>query len=40
MSNVPIAGQPSESPNAIGMRPSVCILAASALNSSSVVGGV
>ena len=38
MSNVPIAGQPSLSPNAIGTRPSACILVASVLNSSSVVG--
>ena len=40
MSNVPIAGQPSLSPKAIGVRPSVCILVHRALSSSHVVGDV
>ena len=40
MSNVPIAGQPSLSPNAIGMIPSVFILPARVTNSSQVVGTV
>ncbi len=38
MSNVPIAGQPSLSPNAIGVRPSDCILVHRALSSSQVLG--
>ena len=40
MSNVPIAGQPSLSPKAIGVRPSACIFVARALRSSQVVGTV
>ena len=40
MSNVPIAGQPSLSPNAIGTRPSDFIFWHSALKSSSVAGTV
>jgi hypothetical protein len=38
MSNVPIAGQPSLSPNAIGMSPSVCIFG-ERLELVEVVGG-
>ena len=38
MSNVPMAGQPSLSPKAIGISPSDCIFLASVLNSSRVVG--
>ena len=40
MSNVPIAGQPSLSANAIGVRPSLFILVQSALKSSQLVGTV
>ena len=40
MSNVPCAGQPSLSPKAIGVRPSVCIFLHSAMSSSHVVGTV
>jgi hypothetical protein len=39
MSNVPIAGQPSLSANAIGISPSAFIFFASAMNSSYVAGG-